>query len=234
MTTVCWTIIHDAIAQVARIHHTIAPVARAATRLAGVARRFVRPLAGRAHHLLRHKSAVIARPQSWVELVCRTIPAAVVGGGLLAPHPANPPARLLQPPPAIIDPGPTFSPWSPPIWIGPPGIPEPSFGGPPFAIGPAPSPEAGPEPILVSGSVAVPEPSTAGLLLGSAATLLLIRLAARRSVPLSAGPAPSLGPSRLPGRRAVPRTIVGAEESPAPDGEDRRHLHEPPCAPGGP
>jgi hypothetical protein len=213
MTTVCWTIIHSA----------IAPGARLATRLAGVARHFIRPSVGRAGHLLRHKWAIMARSQNWVELVCRTIPVAVVGGGLLAPHAANPPMHALQLPPAVIDPGPSFSPWSPPIWIGTPGIPEQSFGGSPFAIGPAPSPEAGPEPILISGSVAAPEPSTAGLLLGGAATLWLIRVAVRRSVPLSGGPEPSLDPLRRPGRGRVPHGRAPAAQSPGPPTNDEWH-----------
>jgi hypothetical protein len=174
MTTICWTI----------IHHAVAPVARAATHLAGAAGHVIGAVAGRARHLVHHGPTAVAGSHSWVELVCRAIPAAIAGGGLLVPHPANPPPRLPEPPSAIIEPGPAFappgfSPWSPPIWMVPPDMPQLSYGAP-FAAGPPP--QAAPQSVLGSASMATAaEPPGVGLVLGGAVVLLLIRRTRRRS-----------------------------------------------------
>lgn len=182
MTTICWTI----------IHHAAAPVA---ARVAHIARRIIGPIA---HHAARvpHLAGAAVRPgHTWVELVCKVIPAAVVGGGLLAPHPVNPPPLTEQRPPIVAPAAPTapwllppglttslptpVQPYPTPVQPYPTPVPvEPPTTGPgpigPPSVGPAPPPP----PIET-----VPEPSSAGLLLGGAACLLLIRLATRRLRP---------------------------------------------------
>jgi hypothetical protein len=160
MPTICWTI----------IHHAVTPAAHGATRLSRVARRFVAPVVNRrAGHVVLHAPRVAAQPRTWIQLVCKTIPAVVGGGGLLIPQPANPP-RLPEPPPAIVSRGPAFTAWPLPV-ISDPG--PPLFSWSPVN-GAVPPDEPGP---LNARPVpeAAPEPSSAGLLVGSLFGLLLTR-----------------------------------------------------------
>jgi hypothetical protein len=176
MTTTCWTI----------IHHAAAPVARGAARVAHAAYRIVRP-AHRAAHLPRHAAPAVGPPHGWVEVVCRIVPAAIAGSGLLAPTPADPP-RQPQPPPAIVQPAPPEFPWlfppssptAPATPVQPYPTPVPveatSTTGSELTVSPPAEPASPPvEPI--------PEPSSVGPLLGGAAGVLLIRLATRRTLP---------------------------------------------------
>jgi hypothetical protein len=171
MTTTCWTI----------IHHAAAPVARSAARIAYAARQAISPGTHRAAHLSHHAATAAARSHTWVEVVCKVIPAAIAGSGLLAPHPANPP-RLPDPPPAIVQPAPPVFPW-----LFPPGSPTT----PTTPVQPYPTPVPVAEPSSTGSVIAVlppvepaappieaaPEPSSVDLLLGGVAGLLLIRLA---------------------------------------------------------
>lgn len=164
MTTICWTI----------VHHSVGPIAHVVRRALGPV---VHHIARRLHHVLR----VAAHPHTWIEVVCKTLPAVIIGGGLIASHPANPPP-LLEPPQAVLEPAPTFSPWFPPGWLTPPAMPVEPY------AGPAPVPEV------------APEPGSAGLLLGGATALLLIRLMTRR-LPHSSQRPLSVGAGDEPGRR---------------------------------
>ena len=176
MTTLCWTI----------IHHAAAHVARSAARIAHAAYHAIGP-AHRAARLPHHAATFVGQPHTWVELVCKVVPAAVAGSGLLAPHPANPP-RPPEPPPAIVQPAPQVFPW-----LFPPGSPTP----PATPVQPYPTPVPVEEPSTTGSAITVltpvepasppvapiPEPSSAGLLLGGATGVLLIRLATRRTLP---------------------------------------------------
>ncbi len=100
MPIVCWTVIHRAAASAAsNLVHAAHPL-----------RHFV----GRGlHHGARGAAHAIARPAgTWAELVCKTVlPAAVAGGGLLAPVPAIAPP-VPSPSTGYMQPAPGFSPWS--------------------------------------------------------------------------------------------------------------------------
>lgn len=100
MSMICWTI----------LHHTAAPVAQGAVRVTHVVRHAVGRAAHRAVRVAHRTATVSGPPRTWAEVVCKFVPAAVAGGGLLIPAPANPP-RALDPPAAIVDPAPTVSPW---------------------------------------------------------------------------------------------------------------------------
>ncbi len=177
MITICWTI----------IHHAAAPVAQGARRLAHAARHFIHPASRGAARALSHAPRVAARPRTWVELVCRTIPAVVGGGGLLIPQPANPP-RPFEPPPAIvalpptiIEPGLPYAPGSPMGWIVPPYTVAQTYPGQPSGAGGGSGPSgSGPGGGSTPIPPATPEPSSAGLLLSGAVGLLLIRRFMRR------------------------------------------------------
>jgi hypothetical protein len=151
MTTICWTI----------IHHAVAPVAHGASRLARAAH-FAGPVHPHVAAVVGHASRRAAKSHSWVELVCKTIPAAIGGGGLLIPTPANPP-RLPETPPPIIEPGPALSPWSMPNWTIPPQTTVDLYVEHSRSREPA------------------PEPSTAALLLSGGLFVPLTRLIMRRS-----------------------------------------------------
>jgi hypothetical protein len=150
MTTVCWTVLHHGGAH-----------------LAHAARHVARPIVHHAGRVLRHAPAVASHNHTWIEVVCKVIPAAVAGGGLLMPHPLNPP-RLPAPPPFIV-PAPAFSPAFPPgITFGPQIPATPRGGGP-------------------TRAEVTPEPSSALLLIGGLAGLLLARWSTHRSASSAGG-----------------------------------------------
>jgi hypothetical protein len=173
MTTICWTIIHRA----------ASPVVKTAARLGHVTGRFIHPVAYRAARAAHHVATAAGPSRTWVEVVCRVIPAAVVGGGLLAPHPVNPP-RLPPAPAPITQPA-----QAAPPWLFPPGldtvpvtpvVPYPS----PFPVEPTGALPVGPPSVGPTTPVEnVPEPSSAGLLLAGVAGLLLIRAVGRTARP---------------------------------------------------
>ena len=167
MSTLCWTV----------FHHAAAPAARAVAYVAHVARHVFGPLAHRAVRLPHHWATVAGQPHTWVEVVCKIVPAAIVGGGLLAPHPASPP-RLPAPPPPIAGQAPPAMPWLfPPAPIPTTPVqpfPTPLPVQPPPATGPGSTAPA-PPPIE-----AILEPSSIALLLDGAVCLLAIRRVTRR------------------------------------------------------
>jgi hypothetical protein len=165
MSMICWTI----------LHHTAAPVAQGAARVTQIVRHAVGHAAHRAVRVAHHPATVSGPMRTWAEAVCKFVPAAVVGGGLLIPAPADP-----SPPPdrpaAIVEPAPAISPW--PIaalgYTGPIG----SLGniGPIGSIAPVDRYEPV-DPVAKP----VPEPSSALVLLGGLGGLLLIRTMRMRS-----------------------------------------------------
>ncbi len=145
MSTICWTIVHQAAAATA---HGM-----------GHATHTLKHVAGHVAHRYAHHAASVASPaHTWVEVVCKVVPAAVASGGVLLPVPANPPPPLsaIQPP-AIVQAPPVVSPW-----LVPPSLPEQQYEVIPYA----PGAEA------VTG---IPEPGSILLLLGGGAGLLLVR-----------------------------------------------------------
>ncbi len=146
MTIECWTV----------IHRVMEPIRRAV------------PIHRIAHHLVNPKSTVhaahamhVAAPHAhtWVEVVCRVLPAAAAAGGTLIPHQAGlPPPHA---PPAMTAPSPmsagTPATFAPPIRFAPPITFPPSvrYATP---VGPAP-----PDPASPKTSVA--EPSSLAVLL---------------------------------------------------------------------
>jgi hypothetical protein len=149
MTIECWTVIHrvtEPIRHAAPIRHLLHHIARA----------LPRPHPAHVIH------AAVSHPRTWIETVCRVLPAAAVTGGVLIPRMAGPPpAQLLQPPPAIVAPAP-----APSIGFAPPLILFPSpliLSAPPIITAPPVRPPADvPQP--AKGEVA--EPSSLALLLG--------------------------------------------------------------------
>jgi hypothetical protein len=150
MTTICWTV----------IHHAAAPLLHGAAHSTRMVGHILGPSVHRITQVLHLAKPVVPHPHVWFEVVCKVIPAAVVGGGLLVPHPAGPPA--LRELPALIHPAPAARPWLP--WNG--SLP------PTVSVRPA----VGPPPISD-----VPEPSTGPLLLIGAGGVVLIQLAFRRA-----------------------------------------------------
>jgi hypothetical protein len=153
MTTICWTI----------LHHAAVPVAHGGTRAIHAARHFLGPVAHRTARLTHHASITAAQPHTWVELVCKAVPAALIGGGLLVPIPATAP-RIPEPPPAMVEPSPVAVPWLPLNWRIPPTLSTSAS----YGVGEGPA-------------VKMSEPSAASLLFGGIGGLLLIRLTRRRS-----------------------------------------------------
>lgn len=194
MTTICWTI----------IHHAAVPANHVAHRIAGAVVR-------RAVHAAHHVAVAAAQPRVWIELVCKTLPAAVAGAGLLAPHPANPP-QIPGSPPAIMEPAPPIWPWHPPGWIAPPGLPAEPYGGP------APSPNR------------TPEPCSAGLLLIGIGGIALIRLGRRHGSGLTHGLQPPLREADLVGGGPVARPLVYIHQDPVASGQDQRLRQPEPVA----
>jgi hypothetical protein len=191
MPIVCWTIIHRAAASAAsNLVHAAHPL-----------RHFV----GRGlHHVARHAPRAVGGPaRTWSELVCKTVlPAAVAGGGLVAPVPANAPP-VPSPPPGYIQPAPVFSPWSPlgqtgflaaNLPVSPPvvapSMTETASALPPltpettFPVTPTtpttPTTPGSPSTPSTPGSP-VPEPGSLSVLLGGVAVLLLMRQLAAAS-----------------------------------------------------
>jgi hypothetical protein len=168
MATICWTILHHATAPVVHVTHTV--------------RHSLGPVVHRASRLLHHAPRVAAKSPTWVELVCKTVPGALVGGGLLVPIPAT--APHVPPPPAIVDSAPT-TPWLPFNWVWPPD-----------ALSSADYDSTTP-------IVKTPEPSSVVLLLGGIGGLLLIRLVGgsfrRDGSILSGSDQPGASATDLPG-----------------------------------
>ncbi len=170
MIVSCWTI----------IHHAVAPVRQVAIRAGHVARRIINPAGPHAAQTVHHIATGAGRTRTWVELVCKYIPAAVVGGGLVAIHPLNP-ARLPTPPEPIIQTAPPTT--SGPLQPAAPVMPE-LFDPAPVPVEPTDERPATP-PTFGAGPPgnAIPEPPSGGLLLGGIACLLLICSALRRTRP---------------------------------------------------
>jgi hypothetical protein len=150
MTTICWTI----------IHYAGGPIANAAGRVLQVTRHLAGPVVRRMPHVAHHVSSAGSHPRVWFELVCKVIPAAVVGGGLLIPQPANPPRQME--PPTMVQPIPAVVPWLPWNWHLPPTVVQPLYNGP-------------------SVAATIDEPSTGRMLLTGVGGLVLIRLARRHT-----------------------------------------------------
>jgi hypothetical protein len=144
VTTICWTV----------IHHTAAPIAHGASGLAHVARRLVGPLVRHGAHAVPH-GVRATHPRIWFELICKVVPAAVAGGGLLIPRPTDLP--LPAEPPALTQPAPPRLPWA---WPIPPTVVPKLYLGPP-------------------ADARVIEPSTGPLLLTALGALVVVRFAAR-------------------------------------------------------
>lgn len=186
MPMICWTIIHQA----------ISPVAAGATRIFHAAHHFLHPaVTAGVKRAVRHAPRAAARTVGWIELVCKTIPVAVGGGGLLIPQPANP--LLPASPPAIFEPVPALSPWSSPA-IFEPGSAFSSWSSSNPVV--PPLPPAGPYPGPPTVPKSAPEPSSAALLLGWLCGLLLTLHIIRRS---SGDCHPSPGPADLFGSGPV-------------------------------
>jgi hypothetical protein len=171
MSMICWTI----------LHHAAAPVAQGAARVTQVVRHAVGRAAHRAVRVAHHPATLSGPVRTWAEVVCKFVPAAVVGGGLLIPAPADPPPPL-DPPAAIVEPATAISSW-PIAALGYTG-PIESLGdiGPIGSIAPVNRYEPV-DPV----AKAVPEPSSALVLLGSLGGLLLIRIMRMRSGRTSIG-----------------------------------------------
>jgi len=174
MATICWTVLHPGGASASHgAHH-----------LGHAVGHVIRPIVHQSARLPRYAASAARRSHPWAQIVCKMIPGIVGGVGLLAPQPVNPlpPDRpaFFAPAPALIAAGPAFlvpsraaiaeGPASgasgvatriPGDWIDRRDIP----GGSRAGAGPAPQ--------------AVPEPSTAGLMLSGIAGLLVLRIAMR-------------------------------------------------------
>jgi hypothetical protein len=171
MPIICWTVFYPGGPS----------VSHGVTRLAHAAGRRVRPIVHHANLMQHHAAKVTAPSHGWFKLVCKMIPAGLAGGGAsLAPHPTVPtqfpavPPAFVAPgpavsPPTIFAPGPVVSPGPPPLWN--------------FWPQPPPTPYIGPLPPaipIVTPPTVVPEPSSAAVLLGGVAGLLLLRLSMQR------------------------------------------------------
>lgn len=217
MSVVCWTVFHNAAVSAARgtVH-----VVRAMRRITG-------PITRHAARMSHHVAHAAVPSHTWVEVVCKVIPAAVVGGGLLVPHPVNPPPLPAQPPPIVAPALPSLP------WLFPPGAvatyptpvqpyPTPVGAELPPGTGPmlvVPPPYIGPVPPVAPA----PEPSSAVLLFGGAACLLLIRLATGRTrlgtAHLPGGSQPESRKAHLVGRRPILRALLRPNQRPVPASE---------------
>jgi len=156
MTIECWTVIHrvtEPIRHAAPIRHIVSRFAHASPPL------HAKPLV----HALHPVQAALPQAHTWVATVCRALPAAAVGSGLLIPHPVDRLPVPPVPPPTITAPQPTFTP--PPAFFVP--IPFPQS----IRFAPPVSPTAD-NPALPRSAVA--EPSSIALLLSSLAGLALV------------------------------------------------------------
>lgn len=157
MTIECWTVIHrvtEPIKHAAPIRHLVRHIARA----------LPRPHPGHIVH------AAVSHPRTWIEVVCRALPAAAAAGGVLIPRMAGPPPShpLPQSPPPIVAPAP-----APSIGFAPPLISFP----PPIIVGPPIGPPAEVPPETKKD---VPEPSSLALLLGGLGGLAVLPAIRRR------------------------------------------------------
>ncbi|HET8995982.1 MAG TPA: hypothetical protein VFN42_04880, partial [Acetobacteraceae bacterium] len=146
----------------------------------------------RPHHAA-HLLGKAARPRHWVETVCRLVPGALLGGGLLlAPPPATRTAPLPQPAPMV---QPLPAAWSVPLFLPPPAPTQPEPLPPPdlsgtdpghigdvggggtgeHPVGPLPSDDS-----QKDGAAAVDEAPGAALLVIAMALLALARSGRRR------------------------------------------------------
>lgn len=101
MPLVCWTIVHQIPAAI--IRHVPKPARHLKTAPTTPVRHAAHHglHAARPHHVV-HVIRKAARPRYWVETVCRMVPGALLGGGLLlAPPPAIRTAPLAQPAPVV-------------------------------------------------------------------------------------------------------------------------------------
>jgi hypothetical protein len=198
MSTTCWTI----------IHHAASPVANSGGRVLHAVHHFVRPIAHHAARLLHHAVTVRGSTHTWTELICKVVPAALVGGGLLAPVPANPPQPIAPPVAPMAQPIPAVMPWfTPPEEI-------PWFPSPPSEVGSA------------SPDTSTPEPPSVLLLLSGGGTLLLIRLLTRQRQDArrwSAGGAkPGSEKTQLVGRHPIRGPHLRPDQVPRSASEDCR------------
>ncbi len=156
MTIECWTV----------IHHVTEPIRRAAP-IRHIVSRLVhtgKPVhTGPLMHALHPVQAALPHAHTWVEIVCRALPAAAVGGGLLIPHPVDRLPVPPVPPPAITAPQPTFT--QPPSFFVPIPFPRSVRFAPP--VSPTADKPAPPRSVVA-------EPSSIALLLSSLAGLALV------------------------------------------------------------
>jgi hypothetical protein len=168
MSIICWTVFYPGAPSVS---HSV-------TRLAHAAGRRVRPIVHHATRVQHHMANVAPPSHGWFKLVCKLIPAGLAGGGALLAPPSATPTHLPMTPPAIVAPGPLVSlgspqtrhfwPMTPPTPATPDVPATPQFGDfpPTYFAGEPPT--------------AVPEPSSAAILLGGIAGLRLLRLGKQR------------------------------------------------------
>ena len=98
MALFCWTVVHELPAAIVR--HVARPVrhvtAATAKRVGHASHHVGHPI--RPHHVA-HVIRKAAHPRRWIETVCRMVPGAMLGGGLLL---APPPATRLAPIPPVM------------------------------------------------------------------------------------------------------------------------------------
>jgi hypothetical protein len=187
MPIICWTVFKSGGPS----------VSRGVTRLARASGRRVRPIVHHANLVQHHAVTGAAQPHrwfkaGWFKLVCKVIPAGLAGGGaLLAPHPTSP-LLLPAPPPAIVTPPPAVSPGLPPIWNFWPQPPSTPYAGPWTPVISVRTPPA-----------SVPEPSSAAVLSGGVAGLLLLRFSMQRLAYSSGRLQPAASQTKLLGSGPV-------------------------------
>jgi hypothetical protein len=155
MPSICWTV----------INHAVAPVGQAVAHVGHAARHIIHLVT---HHAVHQAASAAGPTRSWGQLVCKFIPATMLGSAVLVPHPLNPTLLPTAPVP-IVESAPPVTPWLFPT--GSPGAPIA-----PSIVGQVPPVNA------------IPEPFSSGLLLGGVVWLLLIRSASRRIRPGASGP----------------------------------------------
>jgi hypothetical protein len=174
MSIICWTVFHPGGPS----------VSQGVTRLAHAAGRRIRPIVHQASVMQHQAAKVTSQPHGWFNLVCKVVPAGLVGGGALLAPPSAIPTYLPAAPPAIVAQGPPVSPGSPMTGNFRPQTRVPLSpyvaSWPPTQTPPSPYVASWPPTISLGGPpIAAPEPSSAAVLLGGVAGLLLIRLSMR-------------------------------------------------------
>jgi hypothetical protein len=180
MSIICWT----------EFYQGGPSVSHGVSRLVHVAGRRIRPVVHHASLTQPHVAHVTAQPLRWFKLVCKVIPAGLVGGGsLLAPHPANPPyLHLAAAPAAIVAPGPTI----PQNWKYRPEWPfTQSIGALPPTIS------------MRIPPASMPEPSSAAIQFAGVSALLLLRFSVQWLAYSSERIQPTEGQTTLIGRSPV-------------------------------